>query len=71
MEADISIWHKSGHFYFALTHSCRLVLIRFPGPQQAPSFGLTFRWRADYARGPIASFPENCPNWRARTGFDT
>ena len=25
MEADISIWRKTGHFYFALTHCHRKV----------------------------------------------
>ncbi|MGB6392109.1 MAG: hypothetical protein WBF14_07070 [Candidatus Acidiferrales bacterium] len=24
MEADISIWHKTGHFYFALTRICNV-----------------------------------------------
>jgi hypothetical protein len=28
MEADISIWRKPGHFYFALTRKCESALTR-------------------------------------------
>jgi len=28
MEADISIWRKTGHFYFALTRSSECVCLR-------------------------------------------
>jgi hypothetical protein len=29
MEADNSIWHKTGHFYFALTRSHKGIMDRF------------------------------------------
>ena len=50
MEADISIWHKPGHFYFALT-SVRVFEINTCG-QTATPFAVPFVG----ANGSIVSF---------------